>query len=379
MAAPTDQRAGVRPIAFLLDISGALLDPVTLKIRPEDLTRTEQSRATVHQTLGRDVSGWVDNFGAGLPSVSISGHTGWRASGISGEDGVAAFERLNNAVMPQFHRAKQVAVDAGRDPASVKLLFVDMLDNFAWSVVPMQFVLRRSKSRPLLMQYNITLQAVSTSVDNPLMIDIPLPPIAAGLDSLTASINAFTDEYLLGIRGWVSSELVAPVTDFMKKTSRLYSAVGRAIRAGLSIGDQLIVVARGISQSGMNIFRTLSMVASIPALAKAKLIQIANEYGNIFCLLNNALRSRGTYQNYSPFYGASNCSSTSGGRPLSPLSGQNPFYSLFPIQPDLPVRLSSAAQSALTYSATSDVVLNPMSPSVVGDTIRTISAGMTVT
>jgi hypothetical protein len=144
--------------------------PVTLKVRPEDLTRTEPSRVSVHQTLGRVVNGWADNFGEGLPSVTIAGTTGWRTSAASGEDGAQAFETLNRLVVHEYHEAKQAAIDSGMDPATVKLLFVDMLDGFTWNVAPMNFVLRRSKSRPLLFQYNIVLQAISTDIDNPLRI-----------------------------------------------------------------------------------------------------------------------------------------------------------------------------------------------------------------
>lgn len=378
MAAPTDQRAGVRPISFLIDDGGKIGTPITLKIRPEDLTRNEPSRTSVNQTLGRTVSGWVDNFGPGLPSVTISGHTGWRSSAGSGMDGVQAFEALNSLVALDYHLYKQDAINEGRDPASVKLLFIDMLDDFAWSVTPMQFVLRRNKSRPLLLQYNIVLQAVSTSIDNPLA-----PPsssgssIPAGLDSLIASINGIT-ALLLQVRTFVDRNLVAPVRDLMAKTSRLYSAVVTAIRTGAGIADQLIGVARMITQSAMNIFRTMAAVASIPSIAKQKLMQLSTEYSNIFCLLNNAFRRRGTYEDYSPFYGASNCSSTSGGRPISPLSGQNPFYSLFPQQPGLPISLTSQAQGSVMASASSDVSLNPMSPTMVANTVRTISEGMVV-
>lgn len=377
MAAPTDQRAGVRPISFLLDSGGGLSDPVTLKVRPEDLTRTEPSRSTVHQTIGRGAQGWVDNFGLGLPSVTISGHTGWRATGYSAEDGVAAFEHLNTLVMQSYHAAKQAAIDTGRDPATVKLLFVDNLDNFAWNVVPVQFVLRRNKSRPLLMQYNITMQAIATSVDVPFSPASTVGGIMAGLASLTASINGITAQ-IRSIRQFIDRSLVAPVRDFLAKTTALYRAVTGAIREGLGIADQLISVARMVSQSAMNIFRTLSAVAGIPQLVKAKLIQVAAEYSNIFCVLNNALRSRSKYQDYNDFYGSSNCSSTTGGRPISPLSGANPFYSMFPTQQPLPVSFTQSAQTAIIATANSDVVANPMPPSVIADNVRTISSGMVV-
>lgn len=384
MTAPTDQRAGVRPISFLLDTGTSLSAPVTLKIRPEDLVKTEPSRITVHQTLGRETQGWVDNFGLALPSVTISGHTGWRAATDSGDDGVAAFERLNQLVTVRYHAAKQSAINIGRDPATVMLLFVDMLDNFAWSVAPTQFVLRRNKSRPLLMQYNISMQAVSTTVD-PAIIEMFKPVAKAeeppseksGIESMIESINNITKK-IQEVGSFIERNLVAPVRNFMFLTARLFSAVVNAISAVTGIADQLIGVARMISQSAMNIFRTFAAVASLPSIIKSKLIEVANEYSNIFCVLKNSLRGKIYYEDYSPLYGASNCSSTSGGRTRSPLAGTNPFYSMFPTQSNFPVKMSPEAQSAVFETANSDVVLNPMSPSQAGERVQIISNGMVV-
>lgn len=189
MNPPTDQRAAARPIAFMLDNNGLLSTPVTLKVRPEDLSRQEPSRATVHQTLGRKISGWVDNFGPALPTCTIVGHTGWRATGYNQEDGFAAFQSLNALVMQDYHAAKQKAIEQGADPAGVKLIFVDMLDDFAWSVVPMQFVLRRSKSRPLLIQYNITLQAIATDIDPQMVVTPGFGSRQSGKDDLDGNVD----------------------------------------------------------------------------------------------------------------------------------------------------------------------------------------------
>lgn len=372
---PSSQKG--RSISFLLDGTGSPV-VVPLVIRPEDLTRTEQSRSTVHQTLGKETSGWVDNFGAGLPVVSISGHTGWRAPAGQSDDGAAQFVKLHKSVFEEYHKQKQSRIDGGMSPDSVKLIFVDELDRFAYEVVPMAFSLKRSKSRPLLMMYSISLQAISTTAQSSSVIPMPSYSLPAGIDGLIRSIGEITG-HINDARLYVQRNLVGPVKDFMAKTSRLYSAVVTAIRSGAGIADQLIGVARMVSQSAMNVFRTLSAVAGIPALVKAKLIQVANEYSNTFCILSNALRGRSAYTDYSPLYGASNCSSTaSGGRPISPLSGSNPFYSLFPTQPGLPVSMTSNAQAAVASSAISDVVLNPMSATAAGETIMSISAGMTV-
>lgn len=381
MAAPTDQRAGVRPISFLLDAGGgSLSDPVMLKVRPEDLTRTEPSRITVHQTLGRDRSGWADNFGAGLPTVTIAGHTGWRDTG-TGEDGVKAFERLNTLVMHSYHAAKQAAITSGLDPAAVKLIFVDLLDDFAWNVAPMQFTLRRSKSRPLLVQYNIVLQAIDTSADSPLRLPGPFASLPAGLDSLMGSIEAFAraiNDVIDGVKNWIDRTLVAPVRSFLLKTMQLYRTVSSTIRNGLSIGDQLIGVARMVTAAAMNIFRTFSAVASIPSLVKAKFMEVAAEYGNIFCLLNNALRGKQVYEDFSSLYGSSYCSSTTGGRARSALANANAFDAIFPAQTSFPVQVTPAARTSIAAAAATDVVMAPMSKTEAGSHLRAISDGMVV-
>lgn len=381
MAAPTDQRAGVRPISFLLDSGGgSLSDPVMLKVRPEDLTRTEPSRITVHQTLGRGLSGWADNFGAGLPTVTIAGHTGWRDTG-SGEDGVKAFERLNTLVMQSYHAAKQAAITSGLDPAGVKLIFVDLLDDFAWNVAPMQFTLRRSKSRPLLIQYNIVLQAIDTSADRPFKAPGLSASLPAGLDSLMGSIDSIfgmINDVIDGVRGWIDRTLVAPVRSFLLKTMQLYRTVSNTIRNALSIGDQLIGVARMVTAAAMNIFRTFSAIASIPSLVKAKFMQVAAEFGNVFCLLNNALKSKLTFEDFSSLYGSSYCSSTTGGRARSALANSNAFDAIFPAQASFPVKVTPAARASIAASAASDVVLAPMTKNEAGNHVRAISEGMTV-
>ncbi|HEX5678796.1 MAG TPA: hypothetical protein VFX91_12595, partial [Alcanivorax sp.] len=112
-------------------------------IRPEELTVIEPSRAAVQQTLG---GAWLDNFGPGIKSVNIGGHTGWRAL-YGDEDGFALFKRLNNTVFRLWHAKRAAAIEAGRDPDLIQLVFVDELDELVYVVAPLSFQLRRSKSR----------------------------------------------------------------------------------------------------------------------------------------------------------------------------------------------------------------------------------------
>src|SRR3546814_1488395 len=98
------------------------------------------------------------------------------------------------------------------------------------------------------------------------------------------------------------------------------------------------------AQAGVNLFRTVAAVANLPSQIRSRLMQVAGAYSNIYCVLRNALRQQLFYEDYNPLFGASNCSSTSGGRPISSLAGKNPFYSVVPTQRPLPVSMTGRSE-----------------------------------
>jgi len=387
LAPPSSQKASERPISFLLSGGGASAS-VDLVIRPEDLSRTDVSRLSVQQTLGE--SAWADNFGPGLPSITISGHTGWRRTESSNDDGLARFTALHSTVFSQWHSRRKQMASTGQDPDNVRLIFVDTLDGIAEVVAPLNFALRRSKSRPLLAQYQLAMTVLNQPIDG--------PPISLGLaagylgrsgdlgagvleglgiESLTASIDRITG-YIDQIRAGIDSTLLAPVRSFMYQTARLYGSVRGLISAGSSIAGSVIRIAQTVTQAGVNVFRTLAAVASIPQLAKQQLMSIAGAYSNILCVLRNALRQQRYYQDYSDVYGSSNCSSTAGGRPISSLAGENPFYRMVPTSQPLPVTMTPSAQSSVLAMASSDPVLAPMSTASLGANLTNVQGGMVV-
>lgn len=346
-----------------------------LSIRPEDLTRNEPMRATVHQTLGRELSGWVDNFGEGLPSVTISGHTGWRfAPGNNkgnNKDGLHAFEDLNKLVQHDFSEAKQDAIDKGTNPAKVQLLFVDVLDSFAWSVMPTQFILRRSKSRPLLFQYNITLQAISTDIDK---ADLRWPDLGNPSNGLFALRNTI-DQLASAqgrVGGWVSAaiqggggylaNIAARVSAFTSFATGVFSTVNNLITtAGSFVGgvsNYLLDLAKKVATVGANIFKTINSLFDMPAFLKANLIAMAAAFNEVRCIFSNSLRQREVYEQYTSLCGASNCSSTTGGGPVSPLAGLNVFASMAPV-PEL-ITMTTAAISSVAVLMNMDPVLSPL-------------------
>lgn len=382
---PQSQKADERPISFVLDDQTTRASPrisVDLTIRPEDLTRVDSSRLTTQQTLG---GAWVDNFGPGIPSLNISGHTGWRRRfGVDDErDGQERFKYLFENVFTRWHKLRNDAMKAGDNPDKVRLVFADALDQFAVVVAPVSFTLKRSKSRPLLCQYQIALTVVSQDIDELSYLrfgkDITDKKALEelGLDSLTASVNRLT-EYLKDVQQFVDRSLVAPVRDFLGKTIKLYSAVRTAIRTADEIAGSLVAVARMTAQAGMNIFRTIGAIANVPAMVRSRLMGLASEYSNIFCVLKNAVQQQKYLPDYNPLFGSSNCSSTNGGRPLSPLGDVNPFYLYAPSNRSLPVTVTSSGQAGLTTMAMTDVVLAPMSMASLSGALSQITGGLSV-
>lgn len=372
VAAPTDQRAGTRPIAFVLDNRGRLSTPVILQIRPEDLSRTEPSRLSVHQTLapsGAGPVGWVDDFGQGLPTINISGHTGWRTAVGSGMDGAAAFEDLNGLVTRDYHDARQSAVNSGLDPSQVRLVLVDTLDGFAYSVTPTQFVLRRNKSRPLLFQYQISLQVVSTSVGATPVIRPNYPTPANGIVSLRRTISS--------LAGWRPvlfdilptelgglGELVGGFIDLVTGVSNsVVSLVTGAQALATSAANRLIGFASDLASVGLSVFRAMNAVTNLPSNIQNQISRVAAAFNELVCIFANSLKPRPVYETYTGLYGASNCSSTSGGRPYSPYANLNVFSLI--AERDGSISVSSEAMASIQALRNMDPVLSPMAPAEI--------------
>jgi hypothetical protein len=391
-SAPTSQKSDVRPITFVADYaSGMKTQTFTLPIRPEDLTVNRPMRTTVHQTLGisgtgstvgGNAQGWVDEFGAGLPTITISGHTGWRAMS-SGRDGVGSFEELSRFINEQYPLWREVAKEFGRDPAVSKLILVDVLDNFAWEVAPTQFSLRRSKSRPLLMQYNISLQVVNTQVDGGLKKYLPnTGGLAGGLSALDgilgkiSSLFAAVGGALATLRG-----LAATVMNFVKKVVSVLKAVQTLVASvkGFINGAAGVVIgiAKSLSMVAREVFRTFAAVASIPATVKAAFSQIASAFNEVVCIFSNSLKPKKTYQEFDGIYGASNCSSTTGGRAPSAYAGQNAFAAITEREAD-PVKMSGAALNSLNSVLSSDAVRAPLPNQEIGRHLDVITSGTMV-
>ena len=356
MAFPQSQKPLFCPVGFVLDDKTAgedsppfLFAPLT--IRPEHLTRPEQSRSNVAQTLG---GAWVDNFGPGLATIQISGTTGWRGSWI--RDGVSDFLYLYDVVYQQWHLRRNLAIQNGADPNDVRLIFIDGLDRDVSVVEPKAFRLARDRNRPLLMMYDIVMTVLSKGVPGD-----GFPLFKTGIPFLDDALSAISDalatvqDAISTVQQWVDAYILAPVSAFMGLTGLIMGQVQQIIGTTKMLTGSIFGAALGIAQGGMNLFRALGGLLTLPANVAGQIAGVASAYATMFCTLTRSLKNVSLLPNFADVYGASGCSSTTlGASPISPLRGTNPFDSILPTSSNESAFIP-AANSGVNALATLDV------------------------
>ena len=384
MVAPTSQKADARPISFLLSDSRTNTTvSVPLTVRPEDLTRVEPALQTTIPTFG---GAFVDDFGPGVTRIQIAGTTGWRG-GADG-DGLAQFTRLHQTVWTQWHQARQDALDAGQSVDGVKLIFSDALDDMVCVVAPASFTLKRNRSRPLLIMYDIALTVLSQDLDQPNPDDLDFTAasdpgasnaLASGTDSLldsSARIDALAPQ-VAGPTGFTSA-----LGAYAGQATSLFRGVAAALNPASGVVDPttaaLIGLAGRVAVGGRNALFSYGALAGLDAITGLPVAQMAAAFENAACVLKNALTGRLYYPDYSGLYGASSCSSTVGGSPLSPLAGVNPFEVLTPVTTP-PASLNAPGRGALEILTSSDPVLAPTPVGDLTSYLNSVGSGLVAT
>ncbi len=145
--------------------SWKILRQHTLIINPQEYTQQEPVRAQVVQTIG---GAYVDDFGRGLPTVSMQGHTGWRLKpmpdGTGMQDGFQAFKALRNDVFRYFTDSMGAIRKYLRNPF-VEMRWYNWAEDEFYSIQPTNFMLQRSVSQPLYYQYTFEFTCLASLTD----------------------------------------------------------------------------------------------------------------------------------------------------------------------------------------------------------------------
>lgn len=380
MAAPPSQT--FRQISFLL--SGAAGGDVDFSfgIRPEELTVQEPSRLAVQQTMG---GAWADSFDVGVSTITLAGHNGWKGGALlSGED---MFQALRATVFTAWHQGRADALASGQDPDTVKLYFTDSLDEISVIVAPKAFTLRRSKTSPLLIRYQIQLLVLGPSDAPGSIIDEIINGLSNPLRWLAAKLGL--------------TKLVAQINRYVQLGRAVFGAAAGAIQTFVNIGVQLISsiaeisaqlqgVFDPISGSLLNIgttysraastaFSVLAVDSSLTDSERLPVQQMAAAFNDAACSMANGFDQVDTFPSYAAMRGASTCSSTGGGDPSSVFTDvdANPFASLYPSTAPL-VSVSDDARQALITLQDDPLQLMLTPLPVIQDLMRRAGIGVSV-
>jgi hypothetical protein len=327
-------------ISFALDDGDHNLDFLTLPIKPEELTRTEPSRTSVVNSMD---GAWIDAFGRGLTTLTISGNTGW--GGNNRPDGVKQFSVLRDQFIHRWHDLRKARIDAGQNPDDVRLIFIDPLNsNYVADVVPGQFVLRRNKNQPLLLLYNITMTVTNDKATPPQSVkdDSYVFVNQAAAISQSASLKSIAGSLstLQKMQGSLGGAL-ASIGEFGKTVHEATaSTFGPAVslandviktandtRSVISASGQVAInLATDLSAVAVKMWSAVAAVTTLPNAVQSEVMQVKGAFSNLFCVLRNGYGDAvDSLMTYDDLYGASNCSSTAGGRPASAFVGSNSF------------------------------------------------------
>lgn len=384
MATPPSQK--LRRIGLWLE-GGAIPIPVRFDfaIRPEDLTHNEGSRLQVSQTIG---GAWVDAFGRSLSTINISGHQGWRGSYLlSGED---LFHELRATVFEDWHARRKTAAERGSDPSSVRLSFVDTLDGIRAEVVPKTFTLRRSRTSPLLMRYQISLVVVDDTADS----------ILSRVDEIVGALSNPL-RYIAGITGLRT--ILGQVDGYMRMATTALSAArvgiqqlgGIAVTLTTALSDIAAETRGAIDALSAPLFGTTLAVTSalrnslyslasstdLTVNARGDLMRAAALWADVYCTASNSFAVGRYFRSFEELFGASLCSSTAGGRSWSTYAerGISPFSDLFLPDSSAPSRVAVSLES---QAALSSLRGDPMRlvgrEAEIGDLALTAASGITV-
>jgi phage baseplate assembly protein W/LysM repeat protein len=377
----TPESQKTSPIGFYLEGGGPAPVSFTMYIRPEDISRPEPSRITPVQTLG---GAWVDAWGRGLSTITLAGHQGWRGNAL--QSGQSLFAQLRSTVFTDWHSRRAANVALGLDPNTVSLYYVDILNNITAKVVPMSFTLRRNKTSPLLMRYQIQLLVLDDQ-------NVPQTAIDAVTNSLTdpsrwIAALASIGINVQGLQGFLTTAIkafntiAAPIKAFIATATEVFNTVSAIAQYAQGVFDATVGTvlqgALGLAIAGRNAFYALASTATgITEEVRGTISGIASAFSDIYCSMVNGFNLGAIFTSFDPFLGASNCSSTAGGDPPSyfTVNGSNPFEAYYTSATPA-ISISAAAQLTIN-----DLALDPLTISgqtaAIGAQLATISAGVT--
>ncbi len=289
-------------------IAGVIPDRTfVFPVNPDEFSVDRQERVTVTQTLGDP---FLDEYGKGLPTLSMHGTTGWRIRPkIDKKDGHESFHRLRRDFIDAFFDERQKKLDAQLDPDDVALIIVNNVDDLCYRIVPKTFKLLRNKTAPLLYQYEmsfVVVESLNSSITRLTHFDDDLPNWPGKKNWIAALADRMN--VMLDTLAKASAPVCQTVGAFLTEVAEVLESS----KAG--VGD-IATFIYGISENvelALDAIRdTQCFINNLPLDAIIELNNLTGVISEFNCYLKNGLTDS-WLPDFSGIEGLSDCASTHG-------------------------------------------------------------------
>jgi len=351
-----------------------------LNINPETITYDSPSRTLVHRTEGGI---YADDYGLGITTLSLSGITGWHAKrDIDGKyrDGFQAYKRIYKDIYLQFKKLSEEAKKSGKVAKGFKvngahIKIVDELNDKTIRCIfgKRGYTLNRSKTRPLLFQYDMDLVIIwdadwedtdrpkeystTLSEEQTAALTNRLDKTKQTIAQLQAQQKPFLSrhpKFAAFVNKLDSLTTMAQnvVTSANKKISTANNVVGM-------VGARIGAIADTMERMGSLIYKAQSFVGNLEAQTVGQVNRIIEEYNAIRCAVG-ALSFSDFMPNIKLMDGNMGCSSTLGVGSSKYSTLSNTFSTIYGDGNDRlqnSVSLTEQAQAAVLVQANADLAL----------------------
>ena len=203
-------------------------------INPQELSVSYKNRVGVTQTLGGH---WVDKYGTGLPEITFSGITGYKA-GKEADEGYNKYKELKQLIHTVFSTENNLRTNQDITP----MRFYNFTDEDYWDIIPTDFSVQRSVSNPLIFKYSFKAYGIK-NMDNP--TNSPVPTNTGGIldntlgkdiaDSHKELYNSISSKYSEIREKENFANLVKEKVPFSQELSQVIQNIG--VTANLGTGE----------------------------------------------------------------------------------------------------------------------------------------------
>ncbi len=308
-------------------------------VNPETVNYDFPSRTTVIQTLGGAV---IDTFGAGIPTITLTGTTGWNRRDIQ-TDGFSAFRALYEFY--RFYQNELINPVNNNSKEQVYCVFDDGPSGLDFEVHLQDLKFPRTKQRPLLFPFTLTMKVLDgdrgLSSGDPDTFDDYVVFFTGGrfrnlLTARTAEIRAKLDALGQGLNVTPTGfQQIAQVgKDVLDTVDNLVSIGEDSLGLVQDSANFITQRLRRVSRAVVGVSRILQTTVNLPSNIATQFISAVNvgmlAFNDINCLLQDFDNSRALRPKVRLITGGDSCAAIIGADTPSTtaLSGANSFEDL---------------------------------------------------